>query len=585
MMNMTNEQWARILQPTHHAVFAAVVFCYGVAASLAAPVPPERPRVFLDTSLASTPVTGQSIFVPAAGDFQAALNHAEPGDEIVLAAGATYTGSFVLPAKHADGKWITIRSSRMDSLPQEGLRVSPAHAPAMPRIVDPRGNGAFSTAPGACCWRLIGLEITVAPRIENTWALVNLGTGGAEQNTHAQVPHHLILDRVYVHGDPQRNCFRCVALNSAHTAIVDSHLSDGHAQGYDAQAIGGWNGPGPYKIVNNYLEGSGENVMFGGADPAIPDLVPSDVEFRGNWCFKPLAWKIDDPNYAGLPWTVKNLFELKNAQRVLIEGNLFENNWAHGQNGTAILFTVRNQDGKAPWSVVQDVTMVNNIVRNAQSAFVVMGEDSPNQSQRSRRFLIRNNLGEQIERTAFMITAGADDVDIDHNTFVPTHYSAFVMTGLSGHDASGRVVGRPCQRFKLTNNILGFGLYGVAVDGGQNALDEAFPELTWDQNLFVGYGEGRAQSAIARSILPTGSRFEPKQTSDGGYGDADWGAVGFVDYAKGDYRLGPASKYRRRGTDGQDVGVNVDSLNAATGPQVTVGESSSATPASQKDSL
>ena len=79
--------------------------------------------------------------------------------------------------------------------------------------------------------------------------------------------------------------------------------------------------------------------------------------------------------------------------------------------------------------------MVNNIVRNAQSAFVVMGEDSPNQSQRSRRFLIRNNLCEQIERTAFMITAGADDVDIDHNTFVPTHYSAFVMTGLSGHDA------------------------------------------------------------------------------------------------------------------------------------------------------
>ena len=72
MMNMTNEQWARILQPTHHAVFAAVVFCCGVAASPAAPVPPERPRVFLETSLASTPVTGKTIVVPAAGDFQAA---------------------------------------------------------------------------------------------------------------------------------------------------------------------------------------------------------------------------------------------------------------------------------------------------------------------------------------------------------------------------------------------------------------------------------------------------------------------------------------------------------------------------------
>ena len=146
---------------------------------------------------------------------------------------------------------------------------------------------------------------------------------------------------------------------------MDSYLSDGHVVGFDAQAICGLNGPGPFKIVNNYLEGSGENVMFGGADPAIPDLVPSDIEFRGNHCFKPLSWKIGHPSYAGIPWTVKNLFELKNARRVLIEGNLFENNWAHAQNGTAILFTVRNQDGKAPWSVVQDVTMINNIVRNA----------------------------------------------------------------------------------------------------------------------------------------------------------------------------------------------------------------------------
>ncbi len=154
--------------------------------------------------------------MPAGGDFQAALSQAEPGDEIVLTAGATYTGSFVMPAKRADGKWITIRSSRMDALPPEGLRVGPAHAPAMPRIVDPRGTGALSTAPGACYWRLIGLEITVAPHIENTWVLVSLGSGGAEQNTLAQVPHHLILDRVYIHGDPQQNCFRCVALNSAH---------------------------------------------------------------------------------------------------------------------------------------------------------------------------------------------------------------------------------------------------------------------------------------------------------------------------------------------------------------------------------
>jgi hypothetical protein len=39
--------------------------------------------------------------------------------------------------------------------------------------------------------------------------------------------------------------------------------------------------------------------MFGGADPSIPDLVPSDIEIRRNHLFKPLSWKIGHPTYAG----------------------------------------------------------------------------------------------------------------------------------------------------------------------------------------------------------------------------------------------------------------------------------------------
>jgi hypothetical protein len=517
----------------------------------------------VETGLASTPVTGRTIDVVADGDFQAALDRASPGDEIVLQAGAVYTGNFVLPAKSQNGKWITIRSSNMAGLPKEGSRAGAQHAGAMPKLVDPNGNGAIRTALRAGYWRLIGLEVTVSPSVKNTWSLVLLGSGDREQNNLDVVAHHLILDRMYVHGDRAQNCFRCVALNSAHSAVIDSTLTEGHAQGFDAQAIGGWNGPGPFKIVNNHLEGSGENVMFGGADPAIPDLVPADIEFRGNHCVKPLLWKIGDPSYAGIPWAVKNLFELKNARRVLIEGNLFDNNWVHAQNGTAILFTVRNQDGKAPWSAVQDVTMTDNVVRNSPTGFVVMGEDHPNRSQPSQRFLIRNNLFERIERMGFYITSAADDVEIDHNTFVPCNYMSFCMTGLKGHDGSGRAIGKACARFKLTNNIMGFGLYGPGVDGGQNTFAEAFPGMIWDRNLFVGYGEGRAQSAMSRNTLPPGSLFEPRQTGDGAYGDADWPAVGFVHQASGDYRLTAASKYKGRSADGKDPGVDLDSLDAA----------------------
>ena len=62
---------------------------------------PELPRVFLDTTL--VPPTGKTIAVAGGGDVQAALNAAQPGDVITLAAGATFTGSFTLPNKTESG--------------------------------------------------------------------------------------------------------------------------------------------------------------------------------------------------------------------------------------------------------------------------------------------------------------------------------------------------------------------------------------------------------------------------------------------------------------------------------------------------
>ena len=137
------------------------------------------------------------------------------------------------------------------------------------------------------------------------------------------------------------------------------------------------------------------------------------------------------------------------------------------------------------------------------------------------------------------------------------------MTGLAGHDGAGNVVGKPCKRFKLTHNIMGFGLYGPVIDGGQNTFAEAFPGLTWHKNLFVGYGEGGAQAAANTPAYPAGSLFEPRQTGSGGRGDADWSAVGFIDRAGGNFRLAPGSKYKGLAADGKDLGVDIDAVHAA----------------------
>ncbi|MBK9338292.1 MAG: hypothetical protein IPM98_17790 [Lewinellaceae bacterium] len=148
----------------------------------------------------------------------------------------------------------------------------------------------------------------------NSYGLVFLGDASAAQNTLSKVPHDLVVDRCYIHGHDKATVMKAgILLNSANTAIVDSYLSDFHSIGFDTYAIGGTNGPGPFKILNNYLEAAGENILFGGAAPAIPGLVPSDIEVRNNHFFKPFSWRIGHPDYAGKHWTIKNLFELKPA--------------------------------------------------------------------------------------------------------------------------------------------------------------------------------------------------------------------------------------------------------------------------------
>src|SRR5437660_308222 len=180
-----------------------------------------------------------------------------------------------------------------------------------------------------------GLVLHSSASIAST---ISVGSGAEWQSA-------IVNDRVYAHCDPSLGQKRGISLNSASTTITGSYIFDIKAVGQDSQAICGWNGPGPFIITNNYLEAAGENLLFGGADPAIPSLVPSDIMISGNLLSKPVAWRSQN-------WSVKNLFELKNARRVFVTDNVFENNWEGGQPGYAILFTVRNQDGRCPWCQV-----------------------------------------------------------------------------------------------------------------------------------------------------------------------------------------------------------------------------------------
>jgi hypothetical protein len=370
-----------------------------------------------------------------------------------------------------------------------------------------------------------------------------LGDGTVAQSGAERGPRNLIVDRCFIHGDPQFGQKRGIALNSASTMIVGSHISDVKSNSQDAQAIAGWSGPGPFLIENNYLEASGENVIFGGAIPGEHGLIPSDIVFRQNHVRKPPEWKSQQ-------WSVKNLFELKNARRVLVEGNLFENNWVDSQAGHAILLTPRGESGRASWATVEDVTFRYNIVRNTAAVFNLLGRDNMGESGTLRRVKISDNLIYAVDSKAwggnglFLLIGNAPaELVVEHNTVIQT---GNVITVYGGTRESPAAV----DRFVFRNNITLHntnGIIGASLGVGTDTLTAFFPGATVVRNVMAG---GRESRYPGDNLFPDSDRF----------------ARQFVDYAQQDYRLRRDSEFRRAATDGADLGVNFVALFRALGP-------------------
>jgi hypothetical protein len=484
---------------------------------------------------AAVQTQGNVIAVPAGGDLQDAINRAQPGDTISLARGAMFVGNYVLPAK-AGTQFITIRTEGDDGLPAANQRINPTYAPQLAKLKSSNSAAVLRTEPGAHHWRLQLLEFQA--NVGGFTDIILLGDGTRSQNDLSEVPHHLVVDRCFVHGDPRVGQKRGIALNSASTTIIDSYISDIKAAGQEAQAIAGWNGPGPFVIENNYLEAAGENFMLGGSDPGIPNLVPSDVTFRRNDLSKQTQWR-------NSKWSVKNLFELKNARRVLIEGNLFEYNWPDAQPGYAIVLTPRNS-GSTVWATVEDITFQSNVVRHVAAAFNLLGEDNVLPSGPARRIRIANNLVYDVNSKAwggngFFLLLGDNpaDVSVQHNTIIHT---GNLISAYGGTKAKPQ----PIVGFTFEDNIARHNKYGVFGDGlssGADTLAAYFPGAVFSHNVLAG---GNSSKYPGGNFFPSEQEFEQQ----------------FADFAGGDFHLAATSKWKAAASDGSDLGANIDTLNS-----------------------
>ena len=479
----------------------------------------------------------QTLTVPSGGDLQAALNQARPGATILLERGGTYVGNFVLPATGgAADRLITLRTAGDDAV-AAGRRMDPRAAASLAKVRSPNAAPALATAPGATGWRIQLIEFQA--NANGAGDIITLGDGSNAQSSLDQVPSNLTLDRLYIHGDPAKGQKRAIALNASHVTITGCYVSDIKAIGQDSQAIAGWNGPGDYVIDNNYLEAAGENVMFGGSDPAILELTPSRIEVRNNLMSKPLAWR--DP---GQPvWQVKNIFELKNARTVVVEHNVLEHSWQQAQSGYAVLFTVRNQDGACPWCQVEDVQFRGNMVRDMAAGVQILGTDPNNPSRQTNRIVVRDNVFDDIDRAAwggdgyFLLLSDAPrDVTIDHNTIVQKQSGGIV-----------KIAHGVAQGITITNNVALHGDYGIIGTDhgvGNDSIAAYLPGASITRNVLAG---GRSSAYPPGNLFPSIGEFRQQ----------------FVNFDARDYRLAPGSAWRGGGLDGRDLGADLTVVAAA----------------------
>ena len=423
-------------------------------------------------------------------NLQTALDTVKRGDCIRLPANAVYSGNFVLRAKPGTG-WIQIYSYA--AFPDDGIRFQPTKYPNVATIRTPNVAPALTTAPhpDASYYRIMGVKFDVAPTVTMAYAITDFNNNGATAVD--QIPHHIILDRVWVQGHDGLDTQRCVAMNTGHSAVVNSWLEGCHHTGSDAQAIIVWNSPGPLAFDNNYLEGSGENIMIGGADPRIQGLVPTDITTCRNHINKPIAWQTVATHSNGKLWAVKNSIETKNVRRWLICGNEVTNNWKSGQTGFILVMKSSNQSGGCPWCVAEEVIVERNRFVNSPSFanFKALDDYSFGGGIGMNRVTVRANYA---DRVGWSTVSGADRriyQMLGHATDTLKTLRDIVIEGNVVNTTTQNYMmfdGGPTLRLTMRNNVGYHGMYGVFGSGsgvGASAWNAWTRHSTASGNILV----------------------------------------------------------------------------------------------------
>jgi len=297
-------------------------------------------------------------------------------------------------------------------------------------------------------------------------------------------------------------------LDGSNVALINSRVhkinqwtqrSDGSLMEACALNIG--KGPGPGKIDNNLLEAIGITVFF--PDNLAHAAPQADYEIRRNHFSRPDKYLYGSPaNTSGKNYMNRYMLELKAGQRMVVEGNLFDGNWADSDHGAMIVLTPRSTTYLPP----KTLTSVENGIVKVSSPqdpylpgmLVLIGETG------SANHNGLWEIAEVLDPTTFKLknpptgkgTGGRviaascnmqiSDIDIRNNIF---RRGPNVMV-LSGHHETGGapLTTKTTQRIRLANNLV----YGMdaraAVDGGRVSPIGGYADGRPGVFLYLGFG-------------------------------------------------------------------------------------------------
>jgi hypothetical protein len=429
--------------------------------------PPAKVSARVGTVESATTIT----IVSSAVELQPAIDKAQPGDTIHLEPGR-YQGAFILRKKiNPANRYITIKSNR-------------------DAILAGTSSFAIRTDVGASFYRVQGLVFESFTN--KTGEMLRLGD--AENPNLADVPHHIeVINNQFIGGVSGQK--RAIAANASDLLIENNRCENIWALKQDSQCIGIWSTPGRITILNNYLEAASEPFLSGGSLPASPAHVPKHIRFEGNYVTHKPEWK------GTVDKNIKNLFEAKVVEDLIVRGNTFEGHWPQAQPGWAIVITIASNTTRPEGCVIntcdiRDVIFENNIVRNVSAGINILGHNHDSPSGNLIGLTIRNNLfvidkdvwgGNgvwiQIGGEPKNVVIENNTVDHDGTSMIASYYGSKWL-----YDMAAAVPAGPIQGFVFRNNIVKNNNYGLKTPEGNSGVNYStmFPAAVITNNIIFG---------------------------------------------------------------------------------------------------